>query len=197
MLKSIYLKRRMLLILASITILIILFDLIATFAAKFIPQFYQVIPQNQIKMRFVMCRETLYLVLINIIVFVMRMRRSFPEFFSSELRTNPDVVGLDLGNGFVANQGGDEAAAPGAAGAAGPGSDPLPRRLLPKVHKLRLKRSRLLQKSCDIDSDLSEVLRQAPSREGRLPQDHQFVVLNPIQFSNDEGADQMSENSLR
>ena len=107
----------------------------------------------------------------------------------------PEVVGLDLGNGFGANQGGEEAAAPDAAGAAGLGSDPLPRRLLARVHKLRLKRSRLLQKSCDIDSDLSEALRQPPSQEGRPLQDHHFVVLNPIQFSQDEAADQMSRNS--
>ena len=48
------------------------------------------------KAKFAMYREWIYFILINIILFTMRVRKSFPEFYIKSLHPNPDQNEVDL-----------------------------------------------------------------------------------------------------
>ena len=58
------------------------------------PDFNKIIPENHYKTYFMMMRESLYLLAITVICFVMRQRWNLPEFFGCELHANPDQVGM-------------------------------------------------------------------------------------------------------
>jgi len=65
----------------------------------------QIFPENQMKMVCIMVRETAFVLVLAPLLFIMRMRNDFPEFYSCELTSDPWGDGI-FGNFGIGNPNG-------------------------------------------------------------------------------------------
>mmetsp|Transcript_12767 Transcript_12767/g.21565 ORF Transcript_12767/g.21565 Transcript_12767/m.21565 type:complete len:316 (-) Transcript_12767:346-1293(-) len=131
---------------------IILFDFFSLLVLPFKDEFGNdlIIEQNRTKASYIMVRETLFFASVLLICLVMRMRAKFPDFYSSELHHNPEFVGLDMDGRFVFLD-------------LSSNSNPNSRqnaRKLAKIFHMKLKRNKVLNPNVELESQLSNALRQ-------------------------------------
>lgn len=132
------------------------------------------VPENQTKMTLIIVREALYFAFIVPILFVMRMRRSFPDFYGCELSADPWTEGV-FGDLELAE---DDPFfdMPLRMRADGPGNQ------LATIRKVRIKRKHFVGACSEIESNMSDAFAQekeAERRGERGDAHHQFLILNP------------------
>lgn len=132
-------------------------------------------PENYTKMTLIIVRESLYLAFIIPVLYVMRMRKKFPDFFGCELSPDPWTEGI-----FGDFQNGED--------------DPfneLPQDIhaggrvhqLVRMNKVRIKRKHFVNNCSEIESNMSDAFAQEKEIQSRGEEGdthHQFLVLNPV-----------------
>lgn len=201
LLGALYLKRSMLLTLTLCTTLLVLLQLLAImFSSVFLrpseaasrtspvihlkerdgARVVTIAPANWSKMCFIMVRETLYVVLLLPILFVMRLREKLPDFFGWELSSDPWTEGL-----FVDDFQGEDNPFPD-----------MPNRLqadgrenrLAAMEKVRIKRKHFMGSCSEVESNMSDAFaqeKQAIDRDLDAAAHHKFIVVNPADYSVD------------
>ena len=182
-LQALYLKRRNLTMIFAGIATLITFDFFCLLVLPFQIYFSEqvIVIKNHEKMNFFIMRESAQLVLLSLILYALRMKASLPEFYTSDVLPNPEIVGLDIAGGgiFGARQ---------------------QRVKLAKIFHLNLKRRKLADRSVDMESKLSQALSEwndpanaskgsqadSSSLSGNSFKDHKFLILNPTDFTPDK-----------
>ena len=141
-LKSIQLKKQMMVSLSVLTVVIVLFNMCSILFVSNLSDFKVFKRNNMSKTCYFILRESIYLICITAICVIMRVRLYLPEFFGNEIHANPEQ------SGFLGNN--DFASRTNTLGQA-------------KVLKLRLNKNRLLDKSLDLESNLTDGLKHLDS----------------------------------
>eukprot|EP00356_Strombidium_inclinatum_P015829 CAMPEP_0170505920 /NCGR_PEP_ID=MMETSP0208-20121228/52789_1 /TAXON_ID=197538 /ORGANISM="Strombidium inclinatum, Strain S3" /LENGTH=212 /DNA_ID=CAMNT_0010787099 /DNA_START=617 /DNA_END=1252 /DNA_ORIENTATION=- len=176
---ALMMKRKLLGWVFGASVLIMIFDFISLLVLPFQIYFSRelIVIHNDRKTEFFIARELLLLITFTCVFYSMRMRANFPEFYSSDVPENPEHYGLDVDG----------------RGAFGPLAEPTPHRLA-KIYHLKVKRKKVATRSCDMESNLTEVVKQwndplnvsfsnsSISSAGNDFKNHHLVVVNPTEF---------------
>lgn len=132
------------------------------------------VPENATKIYLIIVREALYFAFIVPILCVMRMRRSFPDFYGCELSPDPWTEGIFGDFGLAEDD--PFLDMPLRMRADAPGNQ------LATIRKVRIKRKHFVGACSEIESNISDAFAQEKELQRRgEPGDahHQFLILNP------------------
>ena len=131
-------------------------------------------PENFTKMWLIIGREVAYFALIVPILFVMRMRSSFPDFYGCELSADPWTEGI-FGD-FELGEDDPFFNMPARMRADAPGNQ------MAIMEKVRIKRRHFLGPCSEVESNMSDAFareKELARREEHGSARHHFVVFNP------------------
>ena len=144
----------------TMTILILLLDFLAILL--------NLIIEIQSKFLIHIIRQAAQFTTLSIILWTMRMKIRLPQFYDCELFSNPELFGLEF------NQINPDWQIPN--------QRPMHQHL-PKIQKVKLYKNRLIDRSLDIDSDISKVFDRLDKRSingSDSIYNHQYVVIDPV-----------------